>query len=259
MNRYHYFFTVSLSLFFAGIAQAKQCDGLVITGHPAYPPVAWAANGKILGASTQLVTKIVNDLKVNKITSTDFGSWSKAQEAIRDGRADIIFGIYKNPSRAEYMHYIEPPYMLDPVSVVIRKGDIFKFVEWADLKGHRGVTNQGESYGSAFDAYIKSDLNVARSNGVDQAFNQLLNRQADYLLIGMYPGKLEAQKLQLDSKVVFLPKSVLTADMYIAFSKKSKCYAFLEKEFSSALRKAVASGVVSRLLDSANQQFYKSY
>ena len=147
--------------------------------------------------------------------------------------------------------------MLDPVSVVIRKGDNFKFTQWSDLKGHRGVTNQGESYGSQFDAYIKTDLNVARSNGVDQAFTQLLNKQADYLIIGTYPGKLEAKKLNMDSKVVFLPKSVLTADMYIAFSKKSKCYAQLGKGFSEGIKKAVTSGEVNQLIESANQQFYK--
>jgi hypothetical protein len=57
--------------------------------------------------------------------------------------------------------------------------------------------------------------------------------------------------------VVFLPKSVLTADMYIAFSKKSKCYASLEKGFSAAIKKAVANGEVGQLVDAANKQFYK--
>ncbi len=252
-----YLITILITLFFANIAQAQQCKALVITGHPAYPPVAWATDGKLQGSSVTLVSNIAKGLGVEKVTSMDFGSWEKAQQAIRDGRADIIFGIYKNPARAEYMYYIEPPYMLDPVSVVIRKGDNFKFTQWSDLKGHRGVTNQGESYGSQFDAYIKTDLNVARSNGVDQAFTQLLNKQADYLIIGTYPGKLEARKLKLDSKVVFLPKSVLTADMYIAFSKKSKCYAQLEKGFAEGIKKAVASGEVNQLIESANQQFYK--
>ena len=92
---------------------------------------------------------------------------------------------------------------------------------------------------------------------MDKAFTELLNKQADYLIIGTYPGKLVARKLSLDSKVAFLPKSVLTADMYIAFSKKSKCYAFLEKGFTAAINKAVASGQITQLIEQANQQFYK--
>jgi hypothetical protein len=61
------------------------------------------------------------------------------------------------------------------------------------LKGRRGVTNLDKSYGNQFDAYINSDLIIARSNGVDQAFTKLLNEEADYLIIGTCPGKLEAK------------------------------------------------------------------
>jgi hypothetical protein len=38
-------------------AQARPaCAALVITGHPFYPPVAWAAQGKIVGAASALVS-----------------------------------------------------------------------------------------------------------------------------------------------------------------------------------------------------------
>ena len=188
---------------------AEQCNALVITGHPAYPPVAWGSDGKIVGASPELVMKIAKELKVEMVSSVNFGSWEKAQEAIKDGRADIIFGIYKDQERLTYMNYIEPAYMLDPVSIVIRGGEVIKFSDWADLKGLNGVTNLGESYGNQFDAYIQANLTVARSKGVAQAFEQLLNKQADYLIIGTYPGKMEANKLQILSKIQFLPKPVL--------------------------------------------------
>ena len=236
---------------------AEQCNALVITGHPAYPPVAWGSDGKIVGASPELVMKIAQELKVKKVSSINFGSWEKAQEAIQDGRADIIFGIYKDQQRQTYMNYIEPPYMLDPVSIVIRSGETMRFTDWADLKGLKGVTNLGESYGNQFDAYIKSNLTVARSNGVAQAFEQLLNKQADYLIIGTYPGKMEANKLKILSKIQFLPKPVLTADMYIAFSKKSKCYTELKEGFSAGIKKAVASGEVNKLVEAADKQFYQ--
>ena len=59
----------------AAFAQTNPvCEALVITGHPAYPPVAWGADGKIVGSSTVLVTAIAQQLQVKKITSIDFGS-----------------------------------------------------------------------------------------------------------------------------------------------------------------------------------------
>ena len=236
---------------------AERCDALVITGHPAYPPVAWGSDGKIVGASSELVMKIAKELKVEKISSVNFGSWEKAQEAIKEGNADIIFGIYKDNARLAYMDYIEPPYMLDSVSIVTREGENIKFSQWSDLKGLKGVTNLGESYGNEFDSYISKNLMVARAKGVDEAFAQLLSKQADYLIIGTYPGKMEASKLKILSKISFLPKNVLTAEMYIAFSKKSKCYTVLKSGFSAGIQKAVANGEVKELIGIANKQFYQ--
>jgi polar amino acid transport system substrate-binding protein len=237
--------------------KASVCESLVITGHPTYPPVAWAADGKIIGSSAVLVTTIAQQLQVKKISSVDFGSWQKAQDAIKEGKADIIFGLYKDPARLTYMNYIDPPYMLDPVAIVIRNGDSLRYSEWSDLKGKKGVTNLGESYGTEFDAYIAKNLTVARVNGVDKTFDALLSKQADYMIIGRYPGVLEAKKLNILAKVDFLPKNVVSGEMYVAFSKKSKCYASLQAGFSEGLKKAVSSGTIDGLLDQANKQFYK--
>ena len=32
----------------------------------------------------------------------------------------MIFGIYKNDARAAYLDFIEPPFMTDPVAIVVR-------------------------------------------------------------------------------------------------------------------------------------------
>lgn len=233
----------------------NSCDSLVITGHPAYPPVAWGLDSEIIGASAELVTSIAQQLKVKQIVSKNYGSWDKAQEAIKNGSADIIFGIYKNQERATYMNYIDPPYMLDPVSVVVRKGDSFQYEKWSDLKGHKGVTNQGESYGNEFDTYMNNELTVSRASDVNKAFDALLTNQADYLIIGLYPGYKESKQLNVISKVKFLPKALVTEKMYIAFSKKSDCYEPLKAGFSEGIKSSVASGKVKQLLETAEKRF----
>ncbi len=231
------------------------CDTLIITGHPAYPPVAWADNGKIIGASTQLVTAIAKQLKVPNVVSKDFGSWENAQEAIKNGQADVIMGIYKNDVRQQYMNYIEPPYMVDPVSIVIRAGQTLKYKKWDDLKSLKGVTNEGESFGNKFDSYIVENLTVERSKGVDAAFDTLLNKDADYLIIGMYPGKMVARNRKIMSQLNFMPKSLEVANMYIAFSKQSACYDVLKAGFSTAIIHAASSGRVKQLLIDADKKF----
>jgi polar amino acid transport system substrate-binding protein len=215
--------TMLVAFSIAGVAAPAQptCAALTITGHPSYPPVAWAARGKIVGAAPTLVRKIAAGLGVKNVVSKDFGSWQAAQAAARDGKADVIFGIYKNDERAAYLDFIEPAFMADPVAVVVRKGESFAYAEWRDLKGRKGVTNAGESYGDKFDAYMAKELTVARAEGVDKAFAALLARQADYLIIGLYPGRDEAKRLGIAGKIAFLPKELLSSAMYVAFSKKS--------------------------------------
>jgi polar amino acid transport system substrate-binding protein len=237
---------------FPSLARAQAtCDALVITGHPAYPPVAWEAKGKIVGAGPELVTEIARKLGVKKITSQDFGSWEKAIDAARDGRADVILGIYRTDERAKFLDYVEPPFMLDPTAVVVRKGATFPFAKWGDLKGRKGVTNAGESFGDAFDAFMAKELTIARSQGVDKAFETLVAGKADYLIIGLYPGRKEAKRLGLEARVEFLPQGMPASDMYVAFSRKSPCAAGMKAAFAAGMKAAVDGGEVKALLERA--------
>lgn len=229
-----------------------DCPELVVTGHPYYPPVAWASGGKELGAAPELVTRIATSLGFPKVTTKDFGTWEKAQAAARSGEADVIVGIYRNTERLEYLEYAEPPFMVDPVSVVVRAGTTLPYAQWSDLKGKKGVTSAGESYGNQFDAYMARELSVARVPGIDKAFAAVLDGSADYAIIAFYPGRDAARKQGLFGKVAFLPKMVVNADLFVAFSKKSKCLAALKDGFAKALQAEVESGRANRLLETTN-------
>lgn len=244
---------LALAIFPVAASAESTCKALVITGHPDYPPVSWAKDGSLVGAAPELVTKVARSLGVKKVTVKNFGSWEKAQAAARGGEADVIFGIYKNDERATYLDYIEPPFMLDPVSVVVREGGEFPFAKWEDLKGRSGVANVGESFGKEFDAFMAKELTVARAPGVDKAFAALTDKKADYLVIGLYPGRVLARQLGLSAKVVFLPKEVQSFDMFAAFSRKSKCLDALKAGFAAGIKTEVEQGKVKELLEAANR------
>jgi polar amino acid transport system substrate-binding protein len=229
-----------------------ECAELVVTGHPYYPPVSWGSGGKLVGAAPELVSRIASGLGITKVTLKDFGTWEKAQAAARSGEADVIFGIYRNAERMEYLDYAEPAFMVDPVSVVVRAGAAFPYAQWSDLKGKKGVTSAGESYGDKFDNFMERELSVTRVQGIDKALAALLDGTADDAIVPFYPGRDAVRKLGLAGKVVFLPKTVVNADMFVAFSKKSKCLPALKAGFGKALKKAVDAGKVNELLDAAS-------
>ncbi len=229
----------------------ETCTTHVITGHPSYPPVAWASGGKIAGAAPELLTRVARAVGVQQVESRDFGSWEKAQAAAKSGEADVIFGIYRNEDRTTWLDYVEPAFMIDPVSIVVRKGESFPFTRRFDLEGRKGVTNVGESYGTELDAYMKQALEVSRAPGVDAVLGELVEGKADYAIIGFYPGRDVVRRLGLVSKVGFLPTPFVSADMFVAFSKKSRC-ASLRSAFAAALRKEIEAGKVEGMLEAAD-------
>jgi polar amino acid transport system substrate-binding protein len=157
------------------------------------------------------------------------GTWEDAQAAARDGKVDMIFGIYYNDERATYLDYVQPAFTYDAVAVFVVKGKEFDFKGQDDLIGKKGVTNQGESYGTEFDAFMKDKLDVARAAGIDAAFKDLLAGNADYLIAGYYPGLAEAAKEGIKDKVVAMNQALLKAEMFVAFSKKSPCRSLADK------------------------------
>ena len=240
---------VALALTGSATFAADECTKIIATGHPQYPAIAYKDGDKIVGAAPALVEAIAKTLKV-PLESNYMGTWEEAQAAARDGKADLIFGIYFNDDRAAYLDYVQPAFMFDDVAIFVVKGKEFPFKAPEDLIGKKGVTNQGESYGTDFDAFIKAKLDVARTDGIDAAFKDLLDGKADYLIAGYYPGVAEAAKAGLKDKIVPLDQAVVTAEMFIAFSKKSPCRSLAEG-FGKGITELTTDGRFDAILDEA--------
>jgi polar amino acid transport system substrate-binding protein len=241
---------VALSLTSAAAFAAADCAKVTATGHPEYPVIAYKEGDVIVGAAPMLVEAIAKQLNV-PLESKSMGSWADAQGAARDGKADMIFGIYYNDERAKYLDYVQPAFMFDDVAIFVAKGKAFAFKSQDDLIGKKGVTNEGESYGNEFDAFIKDKLDVARTAGIDEAFKVLLSGKADYLVAGYYPGLAEAAKAGVKDEIEVLDQALLTAEMFVAFSKKSPCTALAEK-FGQAITEMTTDGRFDAMLNDAN-------
>jgi polar amino acid transport system substrate-binding protein len=219
---------VALTLTGNAALAADECTKITATGHRYYPVVAYRDGDKIVGAAPTLVETIAKQINV-PLESKYMGTWEEAQDAARDGKADMIFGLYYNDERATYLDYVQPAFTFDDVAIFVLKGKEFPFTDKNDLIGKKGVTNQGESFGNEFDAFMKEKLDVARANGIDGAFKELLDGKADYLIAGYYPGLAEAARQGVEDKVGPLKQALLSQEMFVAFSKKSPCKSLAAK------------------------------
>jgi polar amino acid transport system substrate-binding protein len=243
----------AVALASAAAFAADDCAKIVATGHPQYPVIAYQQGDDLVGAAPMLVETIAKKLGI-PLESKFMGNWADAQAAARDGTADMIYGIYYNDERAKYLDYVQPAFMFDDVAVFVAKGKAFPFKDKNDLIGMKGVTNQGESYGTEFDAFIKDKLEVARADGIDAAFKDLLDGKADYLIAGYYPGTAEAAKDGIKDKIEAMDQALLTAEMFVAFSKKSPCTALADK-FGQAITEMTTDGSFDAMLAKATEDW----
>ena len=237
--------TLSSSVAFA----ADTCTKIVATGHPSYPVIAFRHGDQIEGAAPELVEAIAKNIKV-PLVSKYMGSWADAQAAVRDGKADMIVGVYHNSDRAKYLDYVQPAFIYDPVVVFVSKAKKFSYKGQDDLIGKKGATNKGESYGTEFDAFMKDKLDVKRTDGLDEAFKALVAGKVDYVIAGYYPGHAEAADMDIDGKVEALEPALLSAEMFVAFSKKSPCAALAPK-FSQGITEMTTDGRFYKMLVNA--------
>ena len=242
--------TLAAASLFGGTAfAADTCEKITLTGHPQYPVIAWRDDDKIVGAAPALAEAIGKALNV-PVESKYMGSWADAQAAARDGKADVIVGIYYNDERAQYLDYVQPAFVFDPVVAFVAKGRGFAYSGEDDLIGKKGATNEGESYGNEFDAFIKDKLTVERTDGIDDAFKALLDGKVDYVLAGYYPGLAEATRMEIEDKVEALEPALLSPEMFVAFSKKSPCTSLIP-QFSEKLTVLTTDGTFHTMLQDA--------
>jgi hypothetical protein len=67
-------------------------------------------------------------------------------------------------------------------------------------------------------------------------------------------GRDEAKKLGIASCIELIPKELSSFDMYIAFSKKSKCYNSLKNGFAARIKAYTGQGKVKKLPDGAEKK-----
>jgi len=242
------------AMFSANVARADEtCTKIVATGHPDYPVMAFRVGDRIKGAAPLLIEEIANELEV-PFESKYMGSWSEAQSATREGKTDMIIGVYYNDERAEYLDYVEPPFAYDPVQIFVANDDAFEFKGQDDLIGKKGVANKGESFGTTFDAFLKDKLTVTRADGLPAAFDALTSGDADYVIAAYYPGTAELARLALSDKIQPLEPELLSEELFVAFSKKSAC-AELSSKFGEGITEVTEAGRFRELVRAAFREW----
>ncbi|NNF45878.1 MAG: transporter substrate-binding domain-containing protein, partial [Desulfofustis sp.] len=171
--------------------------------------------------------------------------WERVQEAAKKGEIDLIVSAYRNDERNKYLNF-SIPYLPEQTVIVVEKGREFKFSSWDALKGKRGVSGIGESYGQRFDSYRAENLDISYYR-LERAIETLNLGKADYLIIDLYTALIYARLLHGEDSITILDPPVTTENFHLAVTKDSPLNDHLEA-INEKLEEKIAGGKVNELV-----------
>ena len=240
-----------LTCFFGiNLATAQTCTQLKVTAHPDYPPFAWTSGASIDGALIRIMERFSRAARI-PMTVEPAKNWEEAQRRAVSGDVDVIIGLYRTPQREADLSFIDRPVATDPIAVFIRQTDADDIEDIGDLKTLRGAAAAGESFGADFDLRIAKQLTLFRTENIAIAIKFLVDKQADYVLSGLYPGLAHLRLIGPGHGVVLTQAALIPSQpLYVAFSRKSPCLA-LAGTLEALIEKTTARGDMEGLVAEA--------
>lgn len=229
----------------------KKDGAAVVSGHPDWAPIMFKSGEIIDGAGPALVKKIFEELGV-ATSFTYSGTWDEVQAKAKSGEVDVLAAAYKTTEREEYMDY-SVAYTTDPVAIFVKAGSKLTFEKNEDLVGKKGVGTLGDSYGQAFDDFIKTDSTFVMATSSDAAFELVRSGKADYFVNSLYAGERQLKASGQTAEFSILPKFVAEENFYITISKKSPLVKYMS-EVNRLIEQYKTDGTIDTLIEQYKQQ-----
>ena len=216
-------------------------EPVVVSGNPNAPPIVWEERQELVGLGPDIATGILKELEI-AYSLRRFGNWENVQLKTKNGAIDMLVSAYRNKEREQYLSF-SIPYLSQPTVIVVEKGKEFIFSNWDALKGKKGVTNVGESYGQKFDEFIKQHLDVSYFQ-FERAIELLNLGEVDYLVVDLYTALIYARLLQGEDAITILEPPVTVQNFHLAVRKDSPLVSRLP-EINEKLKARVERGEIS--------------
>lgn len=233
-------------------AAGGACERIVVTGNAEYPPLLWVSPddpSRLTGAAVELLEEVLKPAGIH-VDALHVGSWEQAQEEVRSGRVDMLAGSFLTPERLAEVDYVHPPFMEVPSVIFVRRGEAFAYSGWDDLRGRQGVSLATSSFGAAFDTFADDHLQISTAGSIGQAFDQLLEGRADYLIHQRHQGLALAAQRNLLERLDILEGSLINEHLYYSLSHHSACNSpLLRGALAQGMYRMVRQGEPRRLLE----------
>ncbi len=220
---------MSLCVFAPFISIASDCEEIVISGPPIWPPfvVQESKTAERTGPAISLARKVLTSAGLT-VTLDVKKPWKRILEDFESGDIDLLYAIFDSEERRKKYIFTDP-WIHDIYGVVAYRGREFSYTSVGDLEGKMGAYYAGLRLPPPLDAVATGSPKPITVNNVSSLFNLLKQGRADYL-IGSIRTLHSLLPDDFDPKnMVFLEKSEALVPVHMAISKNSPCADHIEQ------------------------------
>jgi len=216
-----------------------------------FPPFSYNINGVVSGPAVEIIRRVCAEM--NARCSFRLLPWTRAQQAVKSGKANGMFVIGWNERRAKWVHFT-PPILNTEYGVFVNSKNALQFSKLSDIQGYKvgvyGPSNTSNSLNKLRTKMVEEGLKAIRIDmrpDDESGFSKLALGRLDAVFSNRDVGLALIAKLGLKDKVRYSgPQRKLK--YYIGFSMAHNEKKVLER-FDAAYVKLYKSGEVKTILD----------
>ena len=209
-----------------------------------FPPYVIFEGNKVSGIDIMLVNILMSklSLKIEYVRCP----WKRCLDLMKQGKIDMLTGVFRRPDREQYLQYITPHYVQAENAFYIPKGSRLKIEEYSDLHHLRIGLERGSQMFEPFDS--DQQLTKFEVSKMIQAIRMTKLGRLDTFIGATIPTEYLLLQANLHTefrraKFVYIDKG---AQGYFVISKKSEFAKDLEN-FNKVLYEMKNKGTIEEI------------
>ena len=177
-----------------------------------------------------------NDIKLKTPVLSEDPDLKMLLLGVRSGDYHMFIGTYSDTKLFAGMETIYPAVISNPVHVITLPETQEKIKTYSDLKNLKGIASKTE-YFSDFVLRKFKELNISYVDSPFEAYEKVINGEADYIMGGLYYNKIITSQYGLNDFLAYSKKPLFKIPFFISLSKSTPVLSEYERVLKDELSK----------------------
>jgi ABC-type amino acid transport substrate-binding protein len=206
------------------------CDKVILGGDADWAPYVIINEDGVGGVGMDLATKVFAELDI-PVKYVAFSNHMAMMQALRAGDFDVLVSTYPNNDLKANTSLVEPPYIVDAVTVAMKIENIPEVSSWDSLSGHHGAMDMNFTPDQPTQDFFDAYLSIKDQLSLTDAMNKVMEGKAYYVVGSELQLRYAIAKNNLQSSIA-IANVKHPLPVHMAFRPDSPCQqyvAFLSK------------------------------